>query len=152
MKTVLTYGTFDLFHFGHLRLLQRLAAIGDRVIVGVSTDEFNAGKGKKTIIPFEQRAAIVENIKGVDLVIPEYSWDQKKLDIEKYHVDIFAMGEDWKGKFDELHQYCDVVYLERTKDISSTGVKKSLKGLLSISPEELTNALDILRQIIHDLE
>jgi glycerol-3-phosphate cytidylyltransferase len=152
MTTIITYGTFDLFHIGHLRLLQRLRKMGDRLIVAISTDEFNALKGKKTIIPFEQRAEIVENIKGVDLVIPEKSWEQKKEDIEKYDVNIFAMGDDWKGKFDFLEKYCQVVYLERTKDVSSTGIKASLKSFLSITPEEMASAFAILNQIRRDLE
>lgn len=152
MKTVLTYGTFDLFHIGHLRLLQRLSKIGDKVIVGVSTDEFNAGKGKKSIIPYAQRAEIVQNIKGVDLVIPELSWEQKKSDIEKYNVDIFAMGDDWSGKFDELNELCEVMYLDRTKDVSSTSLKSSLKNFLSITPEEFSTAFNILKRIRDDLE
>lgn len=152
MKTVLTYGTFDLFHIGHLRLLQRLSKIGDKVIVGVSTDEFNAGKGKKSIIPYAQRAEIVQNIKGVDLVIPEQSWEQKKSDIEKYNVDIFAMGDDWSGKFDELNELCEVMYLDRTKDVSSTSLKSSLKNFLSITPEEFSTAFNILKRIRDDLE
>jgi glycerol-3-phosphate cytidylyltransferase len=151
-KTILTYGTFDLFHIGHLKLLKRLSLMGTKLIVAVSTDEFNESKGKKTIIPYDQRATIVENIKGVDLVIPESSWDQKQHDIEQYQVDIFAMGDDWNGKFDELKSLCEVVYLERTKEVSSTGIKQSLKSFLSISPEELANAFNILNQIRKDLE
>jgi glycerol-3-phosphate cytidylyltransferase len=151
-KTILTYGTFDLFHIGHLKLLKRLSKMGTKLIVAVSTDEFNESKGKKTIIPYDQRATIVENIKGVDLVIPESSWDQKKQDIAQHKVDVFAMGDDWNGKFDELKSLCEVVYLERTKEVSSTGIKKSLKSFLSISPEELANAFNILNQIRKDLE
>ena len=101
-KTVITYGTFDMFHVGHLKLLKRLSEMGDKVIVAVSTDEFNLGKGKKTLIPYEQRAQIVESIKYVDMVIPEENWEQKLSDVKKYNVDIFAIGEDWKGKFDFL--------------------------------------------------
>jgi glycerol-3-phosphate cytidylyltransferase len=151
-KVVLTYGSFDLFHIGHLRLIKRLSALGDRVIIGVSTDDFNRGKGKKSIIPYKQRAEIIQNIKGVDLVIPETSWEQKKNDVLKYGIDIFAMGDDWKGKFDDLKNYCDVVYLERTKDISSTDIKQSLKTILSISPQEFESAFNILNQIRKDLE
>ena len=99
-KIVLTYGTFDMFHIGHLNLLNRLKSLGDKLIVAVSTDEFNSIKGKKTLIPFEQRALIVQNIKCVDMVISEKNWEQKIDDIKKYNVDIFAMGDDWKGKFD----------------------------------------------------
>ncbi|QCI29080.1 glycerol-3-phosphate cytidylyltransferase [Caminibacter pacificus] len=126
MKTVITYGTFDLFHIGHLKLIERLRNIGDRLIVAVSTDEFNEIKGKKTIIPYEERAEIVANIKGVDLVIPEVSWEQKIEDIKKYNVDIFAIGDDWKGKFDFLKDYCEVIYLPRTHGISTTQIKQKL--------------------------
>jgi glycerol-3-phosphate cytidylyltransferase len=125
-KIVLTYGTFDMFHIGHLNLLQRLRALGDQLIVAISTDEFNALKGKKTLIPYEQRAQIVGAIKGVDLVIPEENWEQKIDDIRRLDVDIFAMGNDWEGKFDFLKEYCKVVYLPRTEDISTTEIKKSL--------------------------
>ncbi|MBZ0333219.1 adenylyltransferase/cytidyltransferase family protein [Marinobacter sp. AL4B] len=148
-KTVITYGTFDMFHIGHLKLLKRLDAMGAKLIVGVSTDEFNDVKGKKTLIPYDQRAAIVEAIDCVDMVIPEHSWDQKLSDVEQYSVDVFAIGDDWSGKFDFLKDYCEVVYLERTKDISTSGLKKSLTRLLSVSSEDLTNAfnvLDILRK------
>ena len=131
-KTVITYGTFDLFHIGHLRLLQRLKALGDKLIVAVSTDEFNELKGKKTVIPYEQRAEIVKNIKCVDMVIPEKNWEQKATDIKTLDVDIFAMGSDWEGKFDFLKEYCEVVYLPRTKDISSTQVKQELDKFLGI--------------------
>jgi len=126
LKTVITYGTFDMFHIGHLRLIERLREMGDRLIIAVSTDEFNELKGKKTLIPYEQRAEIVSNIKGVDLVIPEKSWDQKIEDVKKYNVDIFAIGDDWKGKFDFLKEYCEVVYLPRTEGISTTQIKEKL--------------------------
>lgn len=150
-KTVITYGTFDLFHIGHLKLLQRLSKLGDKLIVAVSTDEFNAIKGKKTIIPFRQRAEIVENIKCVDMVIPENDWEQKINDIKKYNVDIFAIGNDWKGKFDFLKEYCEVVYLERTKGISSTQLKQTLKTF-SVSKDEIIKAFDILEQLKKDFE
>lgn len=129
-KIVLTYGTFDMFHIGHLNLLQRLSALGDKLIVAVSTDEFNAIKGKNTLIPYEQRAQIVSAIKGVDLVIPEENWEQKIDDIRNHNVDIFAMGNDWEGKFDFLSPYCQVVYLPRTEDISTTQLKTSLDEYL----------------------
>jgi len=151
-KTVITYGTFDMFHIGHLRLLQRLKELGDELIVAVSTDEFNELKGKKTLIPYEQRAEIVANIKCVDKVIPEKNWEQKIDDIKKYNVDIFAMGDDWKGKFDFLKDYCEVVYLPRTKDISTTQLKKSLANFLSIPKEDIIKALEILEQLKKDLE
>ena len=128
-KVILTYGTFDLFHIGHLKLIQRLAQLGDRLIVGVSTDEFNKKKNKVTVIPFEQRVAIVQNIKGVDAVISENSWNQKEKDILKYDVSVFAMGDDWEGKFDNLNTLCTVIYLPRTENISSTKLKKCLKDM-----------------------
>lgn len=136
-KTVITYGTFDMFHIGHLNLIKRLLPLGERLIVAVSTDEFNAIKGKKTLIPYEQRAEIIANIKGVDLVIPENNWEQKPYDIQHYGVDIFAMGNDWEGKFDRLKTYCDVIYLPRTEDISTTEIKKSLDTFLKHNNIEL---------------
>jgi len=136
-KIILTYGTFDMFHIGHLRLLNRLSALGDRLIVGVSTDEFNSIKGKKTLIPYEQRAEIVRAIKGVDLVIPENSWEQKPQDIKDFSVDAFAMGDDWAGKFDFLKKYCEIIYLPRTEDISSTELKKALDSFLLENSIEL---------------
>lgn len=123
---VLTYGTFDLFHVGHLRLLQRLADMGDRLIVGVSTDEFNAVKGKLATIPYADRAAIVAGIRGVDTVIAEESWNQKPRDIARYGVTHFCMGDDWLGKFDHLKPLCEIVYLERTKGVSSTKIRGQL--------------------------
>lgn len=134
-KIVLTYGTFDMFHIGHLNLLNRLKSLGDKLIVAVSTDEFNSIKGKKTLIPFEQRALIVQNIKCVDMVISEENWEQKIYDIKKYNVDIFAMGNDWQGKFDFLKDYCEVIYLPRTQNISTTELKKELNRYLGISDE-----------------
>ncbi len=150
-KTVITYGTFDLFHIGHLKLLQRLKSLGDKLIVAVSTDEFNQLKGKKTIIPFEQRAEIISNIKCVDMVIPENNWEQKVEDIKKYNVDIFSIGNDWEGKFDFLKEYCEVVYLERTDGISSTQLKQTLKSF-SAFKEEIIKAFDILEQLKRDFE
>lgn len=125
MKKVLTYGTFDLFHYGHLRILKRAKECGDHLTVAVSTDEFNAVKGKKCVYPYEHRASIVKAIKYVDKVIPETCWEQKIEDIKKYNIDIFVMGNDWEGKFDFLKDYCQVVYLKRTKDISTTQIKGS---------------------------
>ena len=152
MKRVITYGTFDMFHIGHLKLLQRLKELGDELIVAVSTDEFNNLKGKKTLIPYEQRAEIVANIKCVDKVIPEHSWEQKTEDIKNYNIDIFAMGEDWKGKFDYLKEHCEVIYLPRTKDISTTQLKKSLTNFLSIPKEDIIKAFEILEALKKDLE
>ena len=151
-KTIITYGTFDMFHIGHLKLLERLSKMADQVIVAVSTDEFNEQKGKKVLIPYEQRAAIVQAIEYVDLVIPEDNWEQKKTDIQKYGVDIFAIGNDWEGKFDFLKNQCEVVYLDRTQDISTTSLKKSLTNFLSISKEDLTSAFEVLEMLRRDLE
>ncbi len=150
-KTIITYGTFDLFHIGHLKLLQRQKKLGTKLIVAVSTDEFNTIKGKKTIIPYEQRAEIVENIKCVDLVIPENDWEQKVKDIKKYKVDLFTMGDDWEGKFDFLKEHCEVVYLPRTEGISSTQLKQTLKTF-SVSKDEIIKAFDILEQLKKDFE
>ena len=150
-KTVITYGTFDLFHIGHLKLLQRIKNLGDKLIVAVSTDEFNTLKGKKTIIPYEQRAEIVSNIKCVDLVIPENNWEQKIEDIKKYNVDIFSMGNDWEGKFDFLKEHCEVIYLDRTEGISSTQLKQTLKSF-SVSKDEIVKAFEILEQLRKDFE
>jgi len=153
-KNVITYGTFDMFHIGHLKLLQRLQKLsnGGDLIVAVSTDEFNLKKGKKTLIPYEQRAEIIANIKGVDKVIAEESWEQKIEDIKKYNIDIFAIGEDWKGEFDFLKEYCEVVYLPRTQDISTTKLKKSLTNFLSIPKEDIIKAFEVIEIIKKDLE
>lgn len=124
MITVITYGTFDTFHYGHLELLIRSKELGDKLIVGVSTDEFNSIKGKKSIFNFKKRKEWVEKISCVDLVIPETSWEQKELDIQQYDIDILTMGDDWRGKFDYLS--CKTIYLPRTKTISSTAIKKML--------------------------
>jgi glycerol-3-phosphate cytidylyltransferase len=147
-KVVLTYGTFDLFHVGHLKLLNRLKALGDELIVAVSTDEFNELKGKKTIIGFEDRAEIVANLKCVDKVIPERNWEQKIEDIRKYGVTIFGMGSDWEGHFDELSAYCKVVYLPRTEGVSSTHIKKTLNILDSVHVDSLKKALDLISSIV----
>lgn len=149
---MLTYGTFDMFHIGHLELLRRIKEMGDELIIGVSTDEFNQIKGKKTIIPYEQRAAIVEAIKYVDRVIPEERWEQKREDIKRYGVTHFVMGDDWSGKFDDLGDICEVVYLPRTKGISSTELKETLKSLSAINLNELNHAIEILKRIKDNLE
>jgi len=148
MTTVLTYGTFDLFHIGHLRLIERLAAMGDRLIVGVSTDEFNAGKGKKSVVSYDDRAAIVQSIKGVDLVLPERAWEQKRADIIEHGVDVFVMGDDWAGKFDELSDVCEVRYLPRTSGVSSTDIKEMLRTLDPVHIEEMQTALGTLTRLL----
>ncbi len=127
LKKIITYGTFDLFHYGHLQILKRAKALGDYLVVAVSTDEFNAVKGKKCTYAYTHRAAIVEAIKYVDKVIPENCWEQKEKDIKENDIDIFVMGSDWKGKFDHLTQFCKVVYFDRTKNISTTKIKNELK-------------------------
>ncbi len=127
MKRVITYGTFDLLHYGHINLLRRAKELGDYLIVGLSTDEFNnCAKKKKCYFSYEKRKALLEAIRYVDLVIPEENWEQKEHDIKLYQVDTFVMGDDWEGKFDELKQFCDVVYFPRTKEISSTQMKEDL--------------------------
>jgi glycerol-3-phosphate cytidylyltransferase len=128
MKRVITYGTFDLLHYGHINLLKRAKALGDYLIVVVSTDEFNWNeKQKKCYFTYEQRKALVEAIRYVDLVIPETCWEQKRSDIHEYHIDTFVMGNDWEGKFDFLKEEgCEVVYLSRTPEISTSQIKSDL--------------------------
>ncbi|MCR5665019.1 MAG: glycerol-3-phosphate cytidylyltransferase [Oscillospiraceae bacterium] len=130
MKRVITYGTFDLLHYGHINLLRRAKELGDYLIVAVSTDEFNRNEKHKTCyFSYEQRKALVEAIRYVDLVIPEESWEQKRADIHEYHVDTFVIGDDWTGKFDFLKEEgSEVVYLPRTPEISSTQIKKDLNN------------------------
>lgn len=128
LRRVLTYGTFDLLHYGHVRLLRRAAQLGDYLVVALSTDEFNAGKGKKSFYSYEVRREMLESIRYVDLVIPEYSWEQKVTDIKEYGIDVVVMGGDWAGsdRFEYLKDYCEVVYLDRTEGISTTQVKANL--------------------------
>jgi glycerol-3-phosphate cytidylyltransferase len=120
MRRVITYGTFDTLHHGHIRLLQRARALGDYLIVALSTDEFNAQKGKSAMFSFEDRKNDLESLRMVDLVIPEMNWDQKVKDVQLYHADVFTMGDDWEGKFDFLKDYCEVIYFPRTAAISSS--------------------------------
>ncbi|WP_121616232.1 glycerol-3-phosphate cytidylyltransferase [Virgibacillus halodenitrificans] len=126
MKKVITYGTFDIIHTGHINLLRRAKEYGDYLIVALSSDAFNAMKGKKSYYTYEQRKAILEAVRYVDQVIPENTWEQKAEDVQKYNVDVFVMGDDWKGKFDFLASYCEVVYLPRTIGISTTKIKTDL--------------------------
>ncbi len=126
MKKVITYGTFDLLHYGHINLLRRAKELGDYLIVGLSTDEFNGMKGKTCFFSYEQRKQLLEAIRYVDLVIPEETWEQKSSDVREFRVDTFVMGEDWAGKFDFLKDQCEVVYLPRTPEISTTQIKKQL--------------------------
>lgn len=128
MKKVITYGTFDLLHYGHINLLQRAKELGDYLIVALSTDEFNSvEKNKVTYFTYEERKRLLEAIRYVDLVIPEENWEQKVSDVQEFRVDTFVIGDDWKGKFDFLKDYCEVVYLERTPEISTTKIKSDLK-------------------------
>lgn len=127
MKRVITYGTYDLLHWGHIRLLKRAKELGDYLIVALSTDEFNDIKGKKAYHTYEERKMMLEAIRYVDLVIPEETWEQKKDDILTYKADIFVMGDDWLNKFDDLKPYCEVVYLPRTDGVSTTKIKHDLE-------------------------
>lgn len=127
MRKVITYGTFDLLHYGHINLLRRAKEMGDYLIVALSTDEFNwNSKQKKCYFSYEERKQLLEAIRYVDLVIPEEKWEQKVDDVKEFRVDTFVMGDDWEGKFDFLKDYCDVVYLARTPDISTTQIKNNL--------------------------
>ena len=126
MKRVITYGTYDVLHYGHINLLKRAKALGDYLIVALSSDEFNAIKNKKSYYTYEQRKIILEACRYVDLVIPENDWNQKISDVKDYKIDIFVMGDDWKDKFDFLKPYCKVIYLPRTPDVCSTETKKFL--------------------------
>lgn len=128
MKRVITYGTFDLLHYGHINLLRRAKALGDHLIVALSTDEFNWNeKQKKSYFTYEQRKLLLEAIRYVDQVIPEENWEQKISDVKEYAVDTFVIGDDWEGKFDFLKEYCEVVYLPWTPEISTTQIKQELK-------------------------
>lgn len=130
MRRVITYGTFDLLHYGHINLLKRAKALGDYLIVCLSTDEFNLKeKQKKCYFTYEQRKALLEAIRYVDLVIPEKNWEQKKKDVHEYHIDTFVIGDDWNGAFDYLKEEgCEVIYLPRTPEISITQIKAELKN------------------------
>ena len=141
MIKVITYGTFDLFHVGHVNLLRRARSLGDYLVVALSTDEFNAGKHKHSFFSYEERKAIVESCRYVDLVIPETDWEQKIRDVSEYHIDKFVMGDDWKGKFDFLRDYCEVIYLPRTPNISSTGIKQGIHAVVSDSKASLAVCL-----------
>ncbi len=127
MKKVITYGTFDLLHWGHIHLLKRAKALGDYLIVAISSDEFNRIKHKEAYHSYEHRKLIIEAIRYVDEVIPENNWEQKRDDIEKYGIDVFVMGDDWEGEFDFLKDVCEVVYLPRTEGISTSQIKDELK-------------------------
>jgi glycerol-3-phosphate cytidylyltransferase len=125
-RTVLTYGTFDLFHPGHVQLLKRARELGTRLLVGLSTDEFNALKGKKSVMSYEDRKAVLEACRYVDEVFAEEDWQQKCSDAVRLGADVFVMGDDWAGKFDFMAEHCSVVYLARTPDVSSTEIKQRM--------------------------
>ena len=127
MKKVLTYGTFDLLHRGHINILKRAKDLGDYLVVAVSSDEFNEIKGKKSINSFEDRKYLLESLRFVDEVIREDDWGQKISDVKDNDIDVFVIGDDWEGKFDELKEFCEVIYLARTPDISTTQIKETLK-------------------------
>lgn len=129
MKIVLTYGTYDLLHIGHINLLRRARDLGDYLIVGLSTDKFNEIKGKKAYHNFNKRKQILEAIKYVDLIIEENDWEDKRIHIKEFNVDIFVMGSDWEGKFDDLSDLCEVIYLPRTEGVSTSKIKKDLKNI-----------------------
>lgn len=150
-KIVITYGTFDLFHIGHVRLLKRLRNLGDKLIVGLSSDEFNAIKGKKSFFSYEERKEILLSCKYVDDVFPEYNWEQKVLDIKKYNASIFGMGNDWFGKFDNLNKYCKVIYLDRTEDISTTDIKNNLSRITPKQCKQLEDSLHSALDIINTI-
>ena len=127
MRRVITYGTFDLLHYGHINLLKRAKEQGDYLIVALSTDEFNwKSKQKKCYFNYEIRKQLLESLRYVDLVIPEENWEQKISDVQFYHADVFVMGNDWEGKFDYLKEYCEVIYLPRTPEISTTKIKSDI--------------------------
>lgn len=128
MKTVITYGTFDILHIGHINLLRRARGLGDRLIVALSTDEFNKGKHKTALLDYNNRKTVLEAIRYVDEVIPETHWEQKIDDVQRFKAAIFVMGHDWEGEFDFLKDYCEVIYLPRTEDISTTMLKEILTG------------------------
>lgn len=128
MKKVITYGTFDLLHTGHINILRRAKDLGDYLVVAISSDEFNAGKNKKAYYTFEQRKMILEAVRYVDEVIAEENWEQKNTDIKDHNIDVFVMGDDWEGEFDFLSEQCEVVYLPRTAGISTTQIKKDLEN------------------------
>jgi len=151
MKTVLTYGTFDLFHIGHVNLLRRLRDLGDRLVVGCSTDAFNQSKGKKTVMPYTHREQILRANRYVDDVFPEENWDQKRDDIVREKASIFAMGDDWVGRFDDLGDLCEVVYLPRTRDVSTTDVRQWASAMQAEKIGELNAAVEQLQRLVRQL-
>jgi len=150
-RVILTYGTFDMFHIGHLNLLKRLRALGDELYVGVSTDEFNALKNKRTFIAFESRIKIVSELRCVTHAFPEENWDQKESDIQRFNAVIFGMGSDWAGKFDHLKPHCAVVYLDRTEGVSSAELKQSIAAFQQNKLKEVIEAAEYLKMLVDSL-
>ena len=151
MKTAITYGTFDLFHVGHVRLLRRISQMCDRLVVACSTDEFNLGKGKESVIPYADRVEILEACRYVDLVIPEESWEQKRADIERYEVDAFVIGADWVGKFDDLSDVVEVYYLPRTEGVSTTELQQVVQKIQEERILEVHGAVEHLSELVRKL-
>jgi glycerol-3-phosphate cytidylyltransferase len=151
LKTVITYGTFDLFHVGHVRLLKRLRALGDRLVVGLSTDEFNKIKGKETVVSYTHRKEIVSAIAYVDSVFPEHNWDQKLDDIRREKADIFAMGDDWAGKFDDLADHVSVIYVPRTPHVSSTDLKNVLAARHRDRVQAILHAVNHVELLVSEM-
>lgn len=151
MKTIITYGTFDLFHVGHVRLLKRLKESCDKLVVGLSTDSFNKLKGKSSFFSYEERAEILRACKYVDIVFPENDWEQKKHDIVNYSANIFAIGDDWKGEFDYLAEFCEVLYLPRTEDVSTTEIKRKLAKITNEDLIELEQSLHNVFEIVQSI-
>lgn len=143
--TVVTYGTFDLFHVGHVRLLKRLKAMGDKLVVGLSTDSFNQLKGKNVVIPFADRKEVLLSCRYVDGVFEEDCWEQKRDDLIRENADIFAIGDDWAGKFDDLEDIVKVLYLPRTKDISTTELKTVMR---EINEEKVREAKNVATHLV----
>jgi len=152
VKKIITYGTFDLLHVGHVRLLERIAALGDHLTVAVSTDDFNERKKKRAVYSFEERAEIVRSIRFVNEVIPENNWEQKRDDIQRLKIDAFAIGHDWTGKFDELKDLCEVVYLPRTDGISTTSIKDALSQISPQTIKDVQTALELLQGVIGNIK
>lgn len=151
VKRIVTYGTFDLFHIGHLRILERARDMGDQLFVGVSSDEFNAIKGKNSFFSYNNRAAIISSLRCVDHVFPEYSWDQKPSDFQKYKANVFVMGSDWTGKFDELSNLIQVHYLPRTEGISSSDIKKQLQKIDDKSLDSVKSAISLALNMLNEI-
>ena len=146
MKKIITYGTFDLLHKGHINILKRAKDLWDHLTVAISSDEFNKIKNKTSFYSFEERKFLLEAIKYVDEVIPENDWEQKTRDVQERNIDIFVMGDDWEWKFDFLKEYCEVKYLPRTEGISTTKLKSTLKGINNENINKIEEVLDALKE------